>query len=123
MKTKLDHFTQAYIEAIYFTEGGPDNPEFDEAALSAEAMDQIKADCAKFHALADGLICGQCNLGGDCTDGEKAAHDFWLTRNGHGSGFWDGDWPNTGDKLTAIAKQCGEVWAYIGDDGLIYLSR
>tara|TARA_R110002012_G_scaffold295739_1_gene492457 strand:+ start:107 stop:430 length:324 start_codon:yes stop_codon:yes gene_type:complete len=20
---------------------------------------------------------------------EQAGHDFWLTRNGHGSGFWD----------------------------------
>ena len=39
-------------------------------------------------------------------------HDLWLTRNGHGAGFWDrkeleeGD---LGDKLTAIAKGMKEV--------------
>lgn len=114
MKTQLDTFTQAYIDAIYYTEGGPENPELSKAELSEHALDQIKSDCAKFQELADGLIHGES---------EMAGHDFWLTRNGHGAGFWDGDWPNTGDKLTAIAKQFGEVWAYIGDDGLIYLSR
>lgn len=25
-------------------------------------------------------------------DGTDWCHDFWLTRNGHGAGFWDGDW-------------------------------
>lgn len=37
-------------------------------------------------------------------------HDFFLTRNGHGSGFWDGDYKE-GDKLTEIAKSFGQ------DDG------
>jgi hypothetical protein len=23
----------------------------------------------------------------------QAGHDFYLTRNRHGAGFWDGDWP------------------------------
>jgi hypothetical protein len=35
-------------------------------------------------------------------------HDFWLTRNGHGAGFWDGDYEN-GDALTDICKDFGEV--------------
>lgn len=46
-------------------------------------------------------------------------HDFWLTRNGHGAGFWDGDWEH-GDELTEICKQFPEVHLYIGDDGKIY---
>lgn len=24
---------------------------------------------------------------------EQLGYDFWLTRRGHGCGFWDGDWP------------------------------
>ena len=36
-------------------------------------------------------------------------HDFWLTRNGHGAGFWDGEWdteedPELGDKITNVIK-------------------
>ncbi len=36
-------------------------------------------------------------------------HDFWLTRNGHGAGFWDGDYEN-GDELSEVAKSFGEVY-------------
>lgn len=52
---------------------------------------------------------------------ERAAHDFWLTRNGHGAGFWDGDWSDPqADRLTNAAKAFGEYNLYIGDDGKIH---
>lgn len=60
---------------------------------------------------------------------ERLGHDFWLTRNGHGAGFWDGDWDRDepdigpmllGDRLTTLAKNYGECDLYIGDDGKIY---
>lgn len=35
-------------------------------------------------------------------------HDFWLTRCGHGAGFWDGDYEK-GDELSEIARQFGGV--------------
>ena len=51
--------------------------------------------------------------------------NFWLTRNHHGCGFWDGDWDNeefeAGAKLTKIANNFAEVNLYFGDDGKIYL--
>jgi hypothetical protein len=51
-------------------------------------------------------------------------HDFWLTRNGHGAGFWDGDWPKeAGDRLTKACEEFGEFDLYIGDDGMIYGQR
>ena len=49
-----------------------------------------------------------------------AGHDFWLTRNGHGAGFWDGDWPLSGDKLDTACEQYPEIDLYVGDDGAIY---
>lgn len=44
-----------------------------------------------------------------------AAHDFWLTRNGHGSGFWDkpefyGE--SEAEKLTEISKTFRELDVY-----------
>lgn len=51
---------------------------------------------------------------------DQAGHDFWLTRNGHGAGFWDGDWPEHGDRLTKECKQYAEINLYIGDDNKIY---
>lgn len=50
------------------------------------------------------------------------AHDFWLTRNGHGAGFWDRDLGPIGDKLTSLAHKFGEVDLYIRDDGRLYFT-
>ena len=50
---------------------------------------------------------------------EQFEHDFVLTVNGHGAGFWDGDW-TSGDKLTEICKMLPEIEVYKGDDDMIY---
>jgi hypothetical protein len=61
-------------------------------------------------------------------DVEKIAHDFWLTRNGHGAGFWDGDYKlsefdliyeNLGDRLTELAKNFGECNLYVSSQNTI----
>ena len=51
---------------------------------------------------------------------EQIGHDFWLTRNGHGDGFWGRGLGAVGDELTKASKPYGEVCLYVGDDGLIY---
>ena len=53
-------------------------------------------------------------------DDNHIAHDFWLTRNGHGAGFWDGAYGDIGDQLTAAAKSFGSVDLYVGDDNQIW---
>ena len=72
----------------------------------------------------------QKNARFDCAEELKGydhiGHDFWLTRNGHGAGFWDGDYRDRdagedyGDQLTSIVKanfaEC-DVWAD-GDGGV-----
>lgn len=57
-----------------------------------------------------------------CSGDFNVAHDFWLTRNHHGAGFWDGDYPEPiATQLTNLAHGFGECNLYVGDDGLIYL--
>ena len=54
----------------------------------------------------------------------SAGHDFFLTRNRHGAGFWDRenlDKDKTGNKLTDIAHKFGESDVYVGDDNKIYV--
>jgi hypothetical protein len=55
-------------------------------------------------------------------DAGQVGHDFWLTRNGHGAGFWDRGMGERGDRLTAACKPYGGVDLYVGDDGAIYAS-
>jgi len=127
MKTIYDltKFARAYIEAMYFTDAGPDN-EIDSSVhgLSEAAIDRIEKDCAEFEAKAGEDIYAGCTRGsGEYSESEQAAHDFWLTRNGHGAGFWDGDWPEpAASRLTALSKQFGQCDPYLGDDGQIYFS-
>ncbi len=51
-----------------------------------------------------------------------AAHDFILTRNCHGAGFWDtGRWLEPwASVLTNLAHSFGGLNCCIGDDGAIY---
>tara|TARA_R100001463_G_scaffold17560_2_gene44772 strand:+ start:2058 stop:2447 length:390 start_codon:yes stop_codon:yes gene_type:complete len=51
---------------------------------------------------------------------ELAAHDFILTRNGHGAGFSDGDWSEPmATKLTELCKKFGEINIYLSDENLL----
>ena len=47
---------------------------------------------------------------------EYAGHDFALTRNGHGTGFWDRGLGDIGDRLTTNSKPYGESMAYVMAD-------
>jgi|SRR5215467_2931625 len=57
---------------------------------------------------------------------EQLGHDFWLTRNRHGAGYWDrysnGLGETIGRKLTELAHAYGESDVYVGDDGSLYVS-
>lgn len=92
------------------TDRSMDDLGFSVEDIDADTLAKMVADCARFQAEND------LSEGTD----KRAGHDFWLTRNGHGAGFWDGDWPETGDTLTEACKAYGEVYLYVGDDGRIY---
>jgi hypothetical protein len=55
----------------------------------------------------------------DEVDSERGGHDFWLTRNRHGAGFWDGDWER-GAELTKAAHTFGGIDLFVGDDGRVH---
>lgn len=54
---------------------------------------------------------------------EQIGHDFVLTANGHGAGFWDRDYrprPKAAlDALSDIVRPYGEIGAYVSDAGEI----
>lgn len=51
----------------------------------------------------------------------SVGHDFWLTRNRYGAGFWDRGWGVVGEKLTKIAESFRERSAYVGDDNKVHI--
>jgi len=50
-------------------------------------------------------------------------HDLWLTRNGHGAGFWDRGLGDLGKNLTDSAHALGAVYLLIGDDGRLHYCK
>jgi len=103
-----------YIEAALWTE--QDNIDFEDATMEYIHDDSIIdswQDVKKFIAIAGDLL--------DEMDDEQIGHDLWLTRNGHGSGFWDRGLGEVGDKLTDIASNMGEKNLFWGEDGKIHI--
>lgn len=126
-RDKADSFTKAYVEAALWSSTNdndkPMDSEYSIEEIAETTLDRIVADCAKFQAdhaeLLSDIECKR-NSREYSTD-EQAGHDFWLTRNGHGAGFWDGDWLEPqATILDKASKAFGEINLYIGDDGLIY---
>lgn len=134
MNTIIDRdiaqFTDAYLVAMAFTAiteredeigDSPDawsNPGGDirdvvsaddvRAVLSAEDLAEAEADCAAF--LAD----NRDDIGDEL---ERAGADFHLTRNRHGTGFWDGGWPDgAGRRLTDAAHTYGTQELIVSED-------
>jgi hypothetical protein len=80
----------------------------------------MTADCKRFQEEnAEDLLDANYNHATH-SDDEMGGHDFWLTRNGHGAGFWDGELGDIGDRLTEASKAFGEVCLTVCDDGEIY---
>ena len=115
----LDEFTRAYIEAIYFTDTGDEGqPEVDDE-LSPDALATCISECDDFQKSAAEILAEAYATG---YMPEQAGHDFWLTRNRHGAGFWDRGLGGVGRRLTEHAHAYSEVWTYLGDDSLVHLS-
>ena len=104
---QIDAFTRAYLHAAAFTEdpkppqGKYPEPSIDE--LDPDFVAQAIRDCESFRSSFGQYF---------ADDEDHAARDFWYTRNGHGCGFWDGDWPEPAATiLTEASKTFGEVCA------------
>jgi hypothetical protein len=81
--------------------------------IASEAIESMTNDCEDFMTHNEGDL-SELNAG-------QVGHDFWLTRNGHGTGFWDHGLGALGNRLTAACKPYGESDLYMGDDEKLYV--
>lgn len=122
MKAALDKFTLAYLTAAMWTadDEAPGGMDYRDTGRAGDLIakiyppnleDAVK-DCAEFQSANAALLAQAGNE-------EQNGHDFWLTRNGHGAGFWDRGYADEiGDGLTAAAKKFGEKNASIETDAV-----
>jgi hypothetical protein len=136
METDFHKFVRGYLTAMFWSTTMESAAEGDSPLDSAyDPIDDI-SDTFLIESIMD---CG--SLFYDMTSGEGfkdadyignrrdefevncyAGQDFWLSRAGHGAGFWDGDWEEAfTEKVEALIKaQFPNVDPYVGDDGKIY---
>lgn len=118
---ELSVFEKSYIETMFWSSidddtGEPMDALYSLEDIAPETLDRIIKDCEDFQN--DTIYKELTNDFNDVCLG----HDFWLTRNRHGAGFWDGDYPKkVGNYLTDRAHSFGEIVLYRGDDGKLYL--
>lgn len=82
----------------------------------AAILDRLREDADDFLSNPEAVAnVAEAVAGTDGYGWDSAGHDFALTRNGHGAGFWDRGLPGeTGDRLTELAESYGSsavsVW-------------
>lgn len=94
-------FFNAYLECINFTETGDINEPESGADLDPDFLRESLIDCLAFYSRI------ACYLSDE--EVSQAGHDFWLSRNGHGAGFFDRDYAMA-DKFQTWAEAYGEVY-------------
>ena len=109
-RASMDAFTRAYVEAALWSstddDGTPLDRNYSVKDILGATLTQMKRDCASFqrenrHDLAEGTA-------------SQGGHDFWLTRNREGAGYWDGDWPEpAASDLTKSAHHYGPFDLYV----------
>lgn len=122
----IDEFVRHYAIAALWSStdehGEPLDAVFSIDDIDAETYYTMREDCADFlqSNLTDIHHYSALMRNEEWSGEARAGHDFWLTRNGHGAGFWDRGLGALGERLADAARACGGVDLYAGDDGRVY---
>jgi hypothetical protein len=123
----LDPSHHALISLLW-SEEPDDEPGFELEQVSPELHQRLSTEWDQFHELIESLGFDPERdraTSYDSSEGDAwcyAAHDWIMTRNYHGCGFWDGDWhqPWACDLTFFCRQRFPEIHVYRGDDGLLY---
>jgi hypothetical protein len=119
-KFNINDITKHYAFAALWSSddmdtGEPLDSTHDVSDISKKTMDKMRSDVKKF------VTDNKDALEKSGLPGEQIGHDFWLTRNGHGAGFFDRSLDSDIEKqLMDSSREFGEVTLEVGDDGKIH---
>ncbi len=108
----IDAFFQHYLVCALWSSndnrtpsgGEPLDKRYDPDDFHPHCAAGLRAECVAF---VEANLADLANL-----SAEQAGHDFWLTRCGHGAGFWDRGLGDVGKRLTDACKPYGNVDLY-----------
>ncbi len=110
----MNHYFVAALWSSTEEDCNPFDDEYEISDIDEESQKSQREECEDFiKDNADDLA---------DLDVQQCGHDFWLTRNGHGAGFWVRVLGVIGTRLADACKPYGEAYMYVGDDGKLYIS-
>jgi hypothetical protein len=116
---KIDTILDDYLVCALWSSTDENGEPMDTAhgltEISDEFRAQARADIADFIVSNPTDTAAFCDRHGD----GQLGHSFWLSRNGHGAGFFD--WSGSMyTRLQDAARVYGSRDLYTGDDGKVY---
>lgn len=110
----FNKIVHAYLHAALWT--SELDSEYDIHEINDDSISKAVSDCKKFIEVSGDLLNG--------LEDSQIGHDFWLSRNGHGAGFFDRGLGDIGDKLQEFASSFGtsDVLEPEGPGEKIYIS-
>lgn len=114
----MSEFLNAYITcALWSSIDDNDDPldsAYSKEDIDADSLMLMTVDCYNFYHK---------NFKNDLPANysySQAGHDFWLTRNGHGAGYWDRGLGRDGEVFTTRAQNEGEVYLFVTNNKVYY---
>lgn len=137
MDVDIESVVRGYVDCLLWSEScrgsvptddghehASDNPEdcdvsfytigYDVTDLAPEALKEIESDVTDFVTANTADLAGM--------DPSDIGHNFLLSRNHHGTGFWDRGFGDRGDRLHKASDPYGTTSAYVnGSDNQVYV--
>ena len=112
-----ESFFKGYVECALWSSCDPDNHDrplddtFTIEDIDPESLAKMRADCDAFYdAQADLLVHAVAD--------DRAGHDLWLSRNGHGAGYFDGEAHEYGEDYERVCEALQDAAAKLGSSDL-----
>jgi len=116
LPVNIDDIVKSYLETAFWSTEEQENGLKEKSIADVDRMSVqgAKKDVIDFLRQAETQAPDELQS----YDAEALGHNLWLSRNGHGAGFFD----DNNDKLQDIARNMKGVDMYVGDDGKVYIS-
>jgi hypothetical protein len=125
------NYKQAFIETLIWSSIDDEGNTIDHITTVTDTDNKIDTLINKFIRLVelDPILESLENITEQTGNNDgQIMYDLCLTINGHGAGFWDGDYSEDGigegiigGKLTTICRGLESIDIYQGDDGEYYV--
>ena len=127
----IEAVVQAYAEAALFTGmdesddngGEPLDQNYSVEDITEESLENMHKDVREFvRENRETIESALSNPHYPKLDESQLGHDYWMTRNGHGVGFWETpeDWPEVEGQALYEACKHTEAYLFVGDDGKLH---